>query len=289
MKKILLIIAIILCIFQLNVTATAWDVSTAVYSEKNASISEEDAPRSVTFNPDGDKMYIVGTSNDTVYQYTLSTPWDVSTAAYAEKSADVSEDGNNYESVFSSDGSKMYTIGYSNKTAYQYTLETPWDVSTSTYANKSVLVSDEETAVSGLAFNSDGTKMYMCGYNVDRVHQYTLDPAWDVSSATYDEASLLVSGQDTFPFSVFFNPDGNRMYIMGYNNDTVYQYTLETPWDIETAAYAEKSADVSNEEGTPCDVVLSSDGTKMYVVGIEEDTVFQYTLEENAIWFGICF
>ncbi|GAJ19106.1 unnamed protein product, partial [marine sediment metagenome] len=34
-------------------------------------------------------MYVVGRINNTVFQYSLSTPWDVSTASYAWKSKDV--------------------------------------------------------------------------------------------------------------------------------------------------------------------------------------------------------
>ena len=40
--------------------------------------TEEDAPRGLTFNNDGTKMFIAGTQGDDISEYTLSVPFDVS-------------------------------------------------------------------------------------------------------------------------------------------------------------------------------------------------------------------
>ena len=56
-----------------TVVSEGWDVSTATYASKSFYVgSQEIAHRSVFFKSDGLAMYIVGTSSDTVYQYTLS-------------------------------------------------------------------------------------------------------------------------------------------------------------------------------------------------------------------------
>ena len=100
-----------------------------------------------------------------------------------------------------------------------------WDISTATYDNVSFSVSGQDTNPFGITFKPDGTKMYMVGYTNDRVYQYTLSTPWVVSSATYDSVSFLVSGQDTNPIDITFKPDGTKMYILGYTNDRVYQYS----------------------------------------------------------------
>ena len=46
--------------------------------------------RGVTFSSDGTKMYIMDNVNLVVYQYTLSTAWNVSTAVYASLSISIS-------------------------------------------------------------------------------------------------------------------------------------------------------------------------------------------------------
>jgi len=54
-----------------------------------------------------------------------------------------------------------------------------------------------------------------------------LSTAWDVSTASYDSKSKDVSSEESSPFDVAFKPDGSKMYIVGYNNDTVYQYSMK--------------------------------------------------------------
>jgi len=169
---------------------------------------------------------------------------------------------------------------------------TSWDVSTATYANKSKNVNSQEGYPRSVTFNSDGNKMYIVGYNTDTVYQYALSTSWDVSTATYASKSKDVSSQDSYPYDVTFNSDGNKMYIMGYGTGTVYQYALSTPWDVSTATYANKSKDVSNEDTYPLSVTFNLNGNKMYIMGYGTDTVYQYTLEEkelNAVFFGINF
>jgi DNA-binding beta-propeller fold protein YncE len=66
--------------------------------------------------------------------------------------------------------------------------------------------------------------MYIVGYGSDRVHQYTLSTAWNLSTASYDSVSVDVSGQDGSPLGVFFDPNGVYMYMTGGDNDNIYQY-----------------------------------------------------------------
>mgnify|MGYP003315663110 CR=1 FL=1 len=70
--------------------STAWDVSTASYSQKNAAGKFQGfGPgylRGATFNDDGTKIFIITSddgSEDFVSEYTLSTPYDISTRSYA--------------------------------------------------------------------------------------------------------------------------------------------------------------------------------------------------------------
>jgi hypothetical protein len=69
-------------LFQFNFS-TAFLLSTASYVTKISSIAGgETTPQTVTFNPDGTKMFVAGQSTGTVYQYTLSTGYNISTATY---------------------------------------------------------------------------------------------------------------------------------------------------------------------------------------------------------------
>jgi sugar lactone lactonase YvrE len=267
-------------ILMLNKKISGWDVSTASYDNKNVSVSSQDNyPFGLFFKPDGTKMYITGYANDKIYQYSLSTAWDVSTASYDNKNVSVSsQDGFPYGLFFKPDGTKMYITGDVNDKIYQYSLSTAWDVSTASYDNKNVSVVSQDNYPFGLFFKPDGTKMYITGYNNRVIYQYSLSTAWDVSTASYDNKNVSVGSQDSFPFGLFFKPDGTKMYLVGDANDKIYQYSLSTAWDVSTASYDNKNVSVSSQDDYPFGLFFKPDGTKMYITGYSHNKIYQYSL-----------
>jgi len=261
---------------------TPWlaDLSVASYDSVSFSVSSQDGnPYGITFNNDGTKIYMVGATNDSVYQYSLSTAFDLSTASYDSVSFSVTgQDTNPTDITFNTTGSKMYILGDTNNSVYQYTLSTSFDLSTASYDSVSFSVAGQDTLPYGIAFNNDGTKMYMTGFSSDTVYQYTLSTAFDLSTASYDSVSFSVAGQNTAPADIAFNNDGTKMYMVGaVSPASVYQYTLSTAFDLSTASYDSVSFDVSAQDTAARDMAFNNDGTKMYVVGRTNDTIYQYT------------
>jgi DNA-binding beta-propeller fold protein YncE len=209
--------------------STAWDVSTASYNSVTLYVNAQDGgPGGVNFSPDGTKIYMVGNSNDTVYQYTVTTPWDLSTASYASKSFSVTSENNSPRDVkLSSDGTKMYVTAaeYAKKRIYQYSLSTAFDISTASYDSISINVEPQTGLPTGIFFSSDGLKMYMSSDAIGYIFEYTLSTAWDLSTASYSGNSFDASTQDGAANKVAFKPDGTKMYVLGGNNNTVYQYS----------------------------------------------------------------
>jgi len=178
---------------------------------------------------------------------------------------------------FNTTGSKMYMVGSSNDSVYQYTLSTPFDLSTASYDNVSFSVAGQDTQPHDITFNSDGSKMYMVGNTSDSVFQYTLSTPFDLSTASYDNVSFSVAGQDATPYDIAFNNDGSKMYMVGYTNKTVFQYTLSTPFDLSTASCDNVSFSVAAQNTQPIGIAFNNNGSKMYMVGGGGDSVFQYT------------
>jgi DNA-binding beta-propeller fold protein YncE len=251
----------------------------AVYDDISFSVAGQDpAPNGIAFNNDGSKMYMVGNTNNSVYEYDLSTEFDLSTASYDSVSFSVaSQDTSPLGIAFNNDGSKLYIVGAANDSVYQYTLSTPFDLSTASYDSVSFSVTGQDTTPLGIAFNNDGSKMYMVGDTTDSVYQYTLSTPFNLATASYDNVSFDVAGQDTSPSGIAFNSDGSKMYILGYSNDTVFQYTLSTPFDLSTASYDSVSFDVGGQDATPYGIAFNNDGSKLYMVGYSNDSVYQYS------------
>ena len=103
-------------------------------------------------------------------------------------------------------------------------------------------------------------------------------PWCDVSTASYDSVSFSVQSQDSIPRGVEFSADGTKMYIMGGASKSIYQYTLSTAWAVNTASYDSVSFIVSSQDSAPRNVMFNSDGTKMYILGYQNETVYQYSL-----------
>lgn len=259
--------------------STPWDITTASYDSISLNISAQEAtPKDLTFSDDGTLLHIIGTSTDTVYQYVLSTPWDLSTAYYTQKVSVSSEETTPTGIVFKPDGTKMYVIGATGDDINEYDLSIPWMPSTASFIqNFSVAV--QETNPSGFVFKDDGTKMYVIGTVTDTVYQYTLSTPWDISTASFDNISFSVAAQDTIPTSVVFKSDGTRMFVsgsgVGSSVNSVHQYDLTTPWDISTAS--SHSFDISGQDTIPVGLAIKYDGTKMYIAGQSTDNVYQYS------------
>lgn len=252
--------------------STAWNVNTASYASKSFSVNAQDtAAQGLFFKSDGLTMYMVGSTNDAVYQYTLSTAWDVSTASYASKSKAVGTEETTPRAVFfKPDGTKMYVMGQTGDDVNEYDLSTPWDVSTASYVRVSAGIG--EASSTGLWFRNDGTKMYVTGTANDAVREFTLSTAWNVSTISFSKS--LSVGFETAPTGITFKDDGTELYVSGSTNDCVYEIVLGAAWDVGTA---KGFTYVGGTEGAPRGLHINSNGTLLYLAG-SSDFIRKYAL-----------
>ena len=123
---------------------------------------QETQPRSMTFKPDGTKMYIAGdTSSDFLHEFDLSTAWDISTATYVQRQ----DMYRIYSMQWSTDGTKLF-VAYPNASyrVRMYEASVAWDVSTLTDSTDQISVPAEDNTniyVSAFRFNPDGTRVWL--------------------------------------------------------------------------------------------------------------------------------
>ena len=300
--------------------STAWDLSTATYSQASGSTgSFESSPDGMHFKPDGTKVWIVGASTDSVDEYDLSTPWDVSTLSHAGKDISIGlnpesiwfkPDGSAFYAVqntwsvyqwivgqkqfllrsdestpntvfFKTDGTKMYICGQNGDEINEYDLSTAWDVETATH-NQNFSLATQDSSPMSMYIKSDGTKFYMSGTSGDDINEYDFGTAWDVSTLSYSQ-NFSVSAKETNPEGLDFKPDGTKMYICGNGSDNVHEYDLSTAWDISTASFNQSFA-VNTEIVNPTEIRFESNGDKMFVVGRGtnlNDAIYEYALSTS--------
>lgn len=202
----------------------AWDVSSASFTAFFSVAAQETAASGLFFKPDGLKMYIVGITNDSIREYTLSQAWDVSTAVFAGTFSVTAQETFPRCVFFKPDGLTVYITGSTSDRVNQYNLSTAWSISTAAF-NQFLSVSAQDTSPEGLFFSPDGTKMFISGNTNDKVYEYNLSTAWNISTATYSQ-QFSVAGQDTAPKGIFFRQDGLKLYVAGDTNNSIYEYSL---------------------------------------------------------------
>ena len=116
------------------------------------------------------------------------------------------------------------------------------------------------------------------GWNNDTIYQYTLSTAWDISTGSYASKSLSVSSEETFPVGMTLSADGTKAYVVGVANDTIYQYTLSTAWDLSTGSYASKSKNVNSVDLNPQAFRFKPDGSKLYILGRAVGRIYQLSV-----------
>ena len=257
---------------------------TITYDSKSFDHSSQDAiAEEIRFKPDGTKFYLLTNDNDIIYQYSMSTAWDISTASYESKNFNVqSQEGTPQGMAINADGSSFYICGQS-RVVYQYNLTTDYDISTASYASKSFSLTTQMSSGSAwsLDFDSTGTKMYAIHSNSGIVYQYTLSSAFDVSTASYASKSFDTSSQTSDPTSIAITSDGTSLYVVSSASDQVFKYTLSTAFDLATASYSGISLTTTSQDNFPMGVAVKTDETKLYVTGTQNDSVYQYSLSDS--------
>lgn len=259
------------------VLTTPWDITTASYNTPyfdhfNADIGSVMTPVDIAWRSDGKKIYALSTDK-AIYQYSLQTAWDLSTAIYDNASTSLKSQAGPTNSpwalAFSNDGGKMYMSTLTGAYLYQYTLATNWDITTASYDNVHLYFSTYSAA--GITFNADGTKMYLAGGAIPgTVILSDANPSW------FQKIWALVSSplHSIWPHLSTANAQGAG------GSGGISEYSLSTPWDIRSAILdvGLTSTDMTQKASTEA-IAFNGDGNKFYYLqdGVTNYGVYEYT------------
>lgn len=187
------------------------------------------------FRSDGLKVYAINSNGaEIVYQFSLSTAWDVSTITYDGKSIDVIDAGNESRCIFfKSDGTVLYAGGPSIIASYN--LSTPWDVSSGSRPYDSAVAHGAGSFLNAIFFKPDGTRLY-ASCRDGNLYQWDMSTAWDIT--TIGSPTTFGIPTPTTGQGLFFSPDGAKFWVTDQSTSgtNIYQYTMSTAWDISTAS-----------------------------------------------------
>ena len=186
---------------------------------------------------DGTKMYILETINNSIQQYSLRFPFDVSSATLDSGSqlSVNNEETSPTSFTLTEDGLKLYVIGTDSKRVHSYSLSSANEISSATYdsLSASFLVENEDMNPQGLALNDLGDQLLVLGGENQKVIQYTLSSSFDVSSAVFSHDFSLPSGSNAT--SIDYNRIGSDIYVLDKDISRISKYGIGIPINVSNA------------------------------------------------------
>jgi DNA-binding beta-propeller fold protein YncE len=238
--------------------------------------AQDNDPEDVAFSASGEKMYIVGSSSDSVFEYSLADPFAPTTAVFTQ-SFDVSPQANLPTGVALSDtGGRMFIVDNTDNRAYQYNLSTPFDISTAAF-DTSFGVLNNAARPNDISFSDTGDRMFIVADDASKISQFNLSTPFDISTAGFD-SDFSVSGQESTPQGVTFSPSGDKMFLVGSGSNSAFQYVLTSPFEISTASFTGVSFDVATQNVDPSGIAFSEAGDRLFIIGTDSDSVSEYLL-----------
>lgn len=217
-----------------------WDIATYNTSTSTSFIPPSWYINDLFFKDDWLKLYVTA-SNWMVYEYHLSTPWDITTKTL----------WNSYNPwitfsywlFLNTDWTKFYISDWGSDVIKQYSMSVPYNLSTASYDSK--FINWWAYIAWDIYFKQDWLKLYLFNYYNDNIEQYNLSVAWDISTAVYSQSISTRWAAQQWHNWLFFRYDGKKAYTYWSRNIepnnaeplSLQQYNLSTAWDISTMTF----------------------------------------------------
>lgn len=266
------------------------DVGAAAYSGDSLDISAatNGTPEGLYVKQDGAKLFVVdgdaGGPSPVVAQYSMSTPWDITTASL-DSAVDLSANMTRpYAIEFNSDGTKVYFSDIGESAIKSFTVSTAYDLTSGLTLVNDISYTDDDHPV-GLTWRRAGDSLVVHEGNADQIRQFSASTAYDITTLTSQETfrPFLQDARDQKDGK--FGPRGQQYYIVnaglasnvldGEDDFAIYHYM--TPLDASLARLTlQGRLDISDDiNSAPRSSMYRADGSSIYVLD-RTDTVYQY-------------
>lgn len=176
--------------------SAAWDLTSTVTVNSvyrfNAvtrpdGTSGGETPSQIFFKPDGSRFYMVGTSRDAIYQFSIPSgqEWNADNATQdgngiafnnllvGDYLTDTGVSQNPSSFYIEPEGNRLFVYGSTDDVIYEYYFATPWDITTLVPTGRKVgSVDTTVTSPKGITFTEDSQFMYLCGSNIEKVLRF---------------------------------------------------------------------------------------------------------------------
>jgi hypothetical protein len=175
-----------------------WNILTATKVQQLNTTS----PGGVRIKSDGTKYYFLNLETpDRIQQYTLSSPWDLTTIGGSPTETlnleSVTGDNNIYGFIFFNNGNKLFATGASNSQIYEFNLSTSWSISTATLVG-TLYVGNKLSNPSDVYIDPNKTTLFVCGGVNNKLFQYNINSiakgTASVSNGSVSNVNIIKTG-----------------------------------------------------------------------------------------------
>jgi len=159
-------------IYQYNLSV-AWDLTTTSYIGSYNASTQDNSGVGVHFKSDGTMMFLMGTQNDRIYAYLMSTPWALSSMSYSGDQSDLFTSGVALDISFSNDGTKLFIADKGYDTIIQIDLTTAWDITTGVDNGYALDISLQSSNVFGIHFSPSEDELYIADSSSRYIYRYS--------------------------------------------------------------------------------------------------------------------
>lgn len=215
---------------------------------------------------DNEDVQEITVDGDTVFTAGPPGAFDITRVNQPAQATLNTQDGRSSGLVFSTDGTKLYEVGFGSNQVYEYTLGTGFDINTASFIQS---FNPGFSSIEGVEIKPDGTKLYVLARRNARIQQFGLSPAFSLNNPTLEHnlTDAVFDGQ-----SFRFGDNGSRAVI----NDTfdINQVSLSTPFDISSFS---PDGGITPNFGSLRGFEFNGNGTNMYI-GDSDDDIHQVPL-----------
>ncbi len=275
--------------------SSAWDIGTLSSTPSNTHRFK--GAWEVFISPDGSRAAVsTGTTYEHIYRTdgTYHTPvtasggsitWaaDITSLVDADKSFDTGYPSG-HAWVLSDDGTKLYTMNAQR--VDEHTLSIAHDISSASFDQPRQLGESPLGGIGGWAqsmhINSTGTKMFvLTDSNPREIYQYDFGTPFDVSTLTKSTSPRsdsyfkdIIGETNITGFAMSY--DGKKLFHT--RGDRIVERVLETAFDITTEYKTGNEYWTGDIDASPRTLQFSSDGLKLYMFGVNSDSMFEFTM-----------
>lgn len=176
-----------------------WDLSTASesYAVDLATLEPSESNfYGIGINPDGTDVYLTGTGQDKIYDYSMSPAWDFTSMSLVESYDSIT---NPTGVVFTSDGNTMYTASLTGE-VHEIALSSPYDLSTGTETNFVTLSNDN---MYGGGINNADTEIYQGSYDTAQIITIDIPFTFQATDNSTNILNVTTTGANSFKMGNF--------------------------------------------------------------------------------------